>query len=350
VIERADQPPPPARVLIIKPSSLGDVVTAVPVLRGLRRTFPRSRLAWMLSERCSPLMRHDSDLDEVVGFDRRRLGRAWRSPGAAAALTRFLWSLRRGRYDWVIDLQGLARSGIFARATGAPVRAGFADAREGAALFYNHPVRVNESHTVERNIALARALGIDARGEDMTLQVPPEGRTFAEEFSRRHGLGPGGFLVCVPPTRWPTKQYPVRHWRRVVRAMAEELPVVVLGAPGDRELCQAVVEGGPEGLMDLSGQTDIPRMVALIAASAGVICSDSAAKFIAPAVGVGVVTLLGPTRIEQTGPYPRGKAILADIPCQGCLKRRCPHVTCMQVIDPADVISAARDMLAAARN
>ena len=87
-------------------------------------------------------------------------------------------------------------------------------------------------------------------------------------------------------------------------------------------------------------------MVGLIAASGGVVCCDSAAKFIAPAVGVDVVTLLGPTRLERTGPYPRGTAVVANVPCQGCLRRRCRHITCMDLIAPAEVISAARDMLA----
>ena len=87
-------------------------------------------------------------------------------------------------------------------------------------------------------------------------------------------------------------------------------------------------------------------MVGVIAASAGVICSDSAAKFIAPAVGVDVVVLIGPTRVERTGPYLRGRAVLADVPCRGCLKKSCRHLTCMQMIRPAEVVAAAKEMLA----
>ena len=76
------------------------------------------------------------------------------------------------------------------------------------------------------------------------------------------------------------------------------------------------------------------------------LCSDSAAKFIAPAVAVEAITLIGPTRPERTGPYLKGIAITADIPCQGCLRRRCRHATCMEMIAPADVVQAAKDMLA----
>ena len=108
---------PPGKVLIIKPSALGDVVTALPVLRGLRRTFPQARLSWLLSRSCADLVARDPDLDEVVYFDRRGLGRAWHSPAAVRLLWQFLRSLRHGGYDWIIDLQGLLRSGIFSRAT-----------------------------------------------------------------------------------------------------------------------------------------------------------------------------------------------------------------------------------------
>ena len=339
------KPPRPGRVLIIKPSSLGDVVTAVPVLRGLRRTFPQAHIAWMLSTACAALMEGDSDLDEVVLFDRKRLGKAWRSPAAAWRLAALLRALHRGRYDWVIDLQGLFRSGFFARASGAPLRAGFADAREGAWLFYTDRHRPQQPHTVDRNLALARQVGIDARPEDMTLQVPAAGREFGESVCRRLGVPAGGFVVCVPPTRWVTKRYPVRHWRTVVSSLSRRMPVALVGMAGDRELCEEAGGAASERAVNLAGETTVPEMVGLIAASAGVVCSDSAAKFIAPAVGVDAVVLIGPTRIDQTGPYLRGRCVVADVPCQGCLKRRCRHVTCMELIAPQTVIAAAEEML-----
>ena len=337
---------PPARVLLVKPSALGDVVTAVPVLRGLRRTFPDAHIAWLLAKPYAPLMRHDTDLDEVIVFDRHRLGKAWRSAGAGRDLLRFLRALWKGRYDWAIDLQGLLRSGLFCRATRAAVRAGFADAREGAAMFYTLRAADLPPHTVDRNIALARRLGVDARGEDMTLQVPPDGRAFAESVLGRRGLTDRAFLVCVPPTRWPTKRYPVRHWRRVVAALRRDVPVVLLGTAADRGLGAAVADGLGEGVIDLTGQTNVAEMVGVIAASAGCVCCDSAAKFIAPAVGTPVVTLIGPTRVDRTGPYRDGQAVLSPVPCRGCLKRRCRHGTCMELIPPAEVVSAASDMLA----
>jgi len=336
----------PRRVLIVKPSALGDVVTALPVLRGLRRTFGRDvHVAWLVNTACAGLIAHDSDLDECVPFERHRLGKAWWNPAAAAALGRLLRRLRRRRYDWVLDLQGLLRSALLSWATRAPVRAGFADAREGARWFYTDKAHVEaDRHTVDRNVLLARELGIDARGQDMTLQVARSAAEFAAAFAEAHRID-RRFVVCVPPTRWATKLYPVRHWRTVVGRLARSVPVVIAGAPGDRALCAAVADGAPPGVVNAAGKTDVAQMVGLIAASAGVVCCDSAAKFIAPAVGVDVVTLVGPTRVERTGPYLRGRPIVADVPCQGCLRKACRHITCMESIDPEVVIAAAEDML-----
>ncbi len=344
-------PPPPRRALIVKPSALGDVVTALPVLRGLRRSAPESRIDWLIAEPLAPLLKTQTGLDEAVIFERKRLGRAWRSPSAAGALGRLVRRLRSAKYDWVLDLQGLLRSGLLTRATGAPLRAGFADAREGAPAFYTRRIAPRPPHTVDRNIALARALGIDARPEDLRLEVPPDAAGAVRTMLAERGVA-GGYVAAVPPTTWTTKLYPARHWRAVIDRLAARRPVVLAGAPTatERALCAAASEG-VDGAFDLSGQTSLPELVALLAGASVVLCCDSAAKFIAQAVGTPPVVLIGPTRPERTGPYARaaapGVAVVAEVPCTGCLRKRCPHVTCMESIEPGRVVAATERVLEA---
>lgn len=346
----AEALPPPDRVLIVKPSALGDVVTALPVLRGLRRTFPDARIDWLVRDIYAPLIARDPQLDGVVTYDRRLLGRFWRPGEGMRHARRLKRTLREARYDWAIDLQGLLRSALFCRATRASVRAGFADAREGAPLLYTHrfDLLVEQYHTVDRNIELARRLGVDARSEDFTLHVSDAARDEAHRLLSEMELDRDRFLACVPPTRWTTKNYPVRHWRSVLASLADDIPVVVLGGPGDRQLCEDITRG-IGGAGNLAGRTDLPAMVGILSAARAVICCDSAAKFIAQATGVPPVVLVGPTRVHRTGPYPSssvpGREIVADVPCQGCLKKQCSHGTCMQLVRPDRVVEQARELL-----
>ncbi len=337
-------PARPRRILIIKPSSLGDVITAIPVLRGLRRTFPTAHIAWLVNPPLAGILAGEKDLDEVVLFDRRRFGRLARSPAVAAGFVRFCRRLRRRQFDWAIDLQGLFRSGFLARATGARLRAGFANARELAWIFYTHAVPTPAVHTVDRNIALARHLGADARGEDLKLTVTDEARGFVKSFLAENDIGQGRYLVVAPGTRWRNKLYPARNWRRALAELASDAALVLVGAGEERRLCEELAR---PGAINLAGRTTPGQLVALIASAAALVCCDSAANLIAPAVGTHFVTLTGPTRPERTGPYgPLGVALAADVACIGCLKRRCRHATCMQLIDPARVVAAVREALA----
>jgi ADP-heptose:LPS heptosyltransferase len=245
----------------------------------------------------------------------------------------------------------LFRSAFLAWMTGAGVRAGFADCRERVArLFYTHPVRAGAGHAIDRNIAVARALGVDARAGDFRLSLSPQAQASARALLARHNLRPRGFVVVCPGTTWPNKVYPVRHWRKFVAELAQNVPVVLTGdgSPAEHRLCADLAEcAGGRGI-DLAGQTTIPQFAAVIALAGAVVCSDTAANFIGPAVGTPSVALLGPTRAEYIGPYlGRGVALRADLPCLGCRKRSCRHATCMQAIDPARVVEAVRRLLAA---
>ncbi|NLF30005.1 MAG: glycosyltransferase family 9 protein [Planctomycetes bacterium] len=332
--------PAPRNVLIVKPSALGDVITALPVLRGLRRTFGTEvRIDWLLSGSCAAAVAADPHLDAVVLFDRKRYGALWRNAAAVKDFLAFCRKLRAARYDWVLDLQGLFRSGLFTAVTRAPVRAGFQAAREGAALAYTHtlPAAAAPLHTVDRNIALARIVGIDGRGEDFfTLHVPPAARAWADEFAAAYA---DGFVVAAPATRWTTKLYPTRHWRGVLAALARRRPVVLVAGAGEAALTAPLAD--LDGVIDLTGRTTIEQLIALIGAAKGLISGDSAAMHIAAALGTPQVTLIGPTDPARTGPYRvAGGLVTADLPCSGCLRRSCPHRSCMELLAPERVQAA----------
>src|SRR5829696_1755850 len=154
-------PSPPARILILKPSAIGDVVHALPVLNLLRKTYPTAHIAWLVTPACAGLLDGHPQLNEVLRFDRKGYGQGYKSVAALKGLFAFVRSLREQKFDLVLDLQGLFRSGYLAWQTRAPHRVGFRSAREGAPLFYTHRVDVGtaEQHAIERYLTLAEAVG-----------------------------------------------------------------------------------------------------------------------------------------------------------------------------------------------
>src|SRR5438105_337776 len=154
----------PTRIVLIKPSALGDIVHSLPVLTALRQRFPAAHIAWVVNKSYEPLLRGHPDLDETIAFDRNAL----RAGLGDTVLTylRFLARLSNRRFDLAIDLQGLFRTGAMTWASGAPRRMGLSSAREGAAHAYTDCIRVPDAenlHAVDRYWLVAEALGVKTK-------------------------------------------------------------------------------------------------------------------------------------------------------------------------------------------
>ena len=327
-------PSPPGRILIIKPSAIGDVVHTLPVLNLVRRRWPGAHVAWLVTPACAGLLDGHPQLDEVIRFERGRFGTWWRSPGAVAGLFGFGRALRRRAFDLVIDLQGLFRSGWLAGQTRAPVRVGFANARELAPLFYTHRVPVGdaEQHAVERYLTVAEAIGCGRGPVEFRFATDDADRAVVSNF-----LGGGGpYAVLLPGTNWATKRWPVEHFAATVRPLRERfgLRSVVAGGPGDRVLAAQI----PDAL-DLTGRTNLRQLVALLEGAAVVIANDSGPMHIAAALGRPLVTPYGPTSPIRTGPYGRMDTVIRlDIPCSPCYSRHCSHQSCLRWLMPEAVL------------
>lgn len=335
---------PPARVLIIKPSAIGDVVHTLPVLNLVRKRWPAAHVAWLVTPACAGLLDGHPQLDEVIRFERGRFAVGWRSPAAAAALFRFARELRDRKFDLVIDLQGLFRSGWLARRTRAPVRVGFANAREFAPIFYTHRVPVGnvEQHAVDRYLTLAEALGCGREPVEFKFATDDADRAAVSELL---GGGDAPYAVLMPGTNWATKRWPVEHFAATVRPLRDRfgLRTVIAGGPGDRALAARI----PDSL-DLTGRTTLRQLVALLERAAVVIANDSGPMHIAAALGRPLVTPYGPTSPVRTGPYRRMDAVIRlDIPCSPCFSRRCSHQSCLRWLTPDAVLREAARQLRA---
>ncbi len=344
------------RILLIKPSSLGDLVHALPVLQGLRHRFPQATIDWLIATQFMPLVDGHEDVDELIPFDRRRFGQIGRSPRAAAEFVGFLRSLRARRYDLAIDLQGLFRTGFIARLSGAPVRIGFEYAREGAGFFYTHRVRLEnpDLHAVERNYRVSELLGFDDVPISFNLNVSAQTRADARALFGNIGLGSQQQFVAVAPgARWETKVWPPERFTETIDELHKQcdLRCILLGSRDETSLCERIAKGCCSSPINLAGRTALPLLAAVIELADLVLSHDSAAMHLAVALSRPLVCLVGPTNPARTGPYRRGGDVVRlKLDCAPCYLRRlsrCRHGhRCMRELPVEMVVAAVKQRLA----
>jgi len=369
-----------SRILIIKPSAVGDVVHALPVLEKLRRRYPRARIDWLLTPENAEMVRGHPALTNILLFNRREFTNG-RPVGAVSRVLRLIGEIRAARYEMVIDLHGQFRSALFAVASEAPVRIGFGSpirkrtastfqgrqlanipdrgwtgAREGSWFAYSHriPIPTLEVHAVDRYLWVGGLLGFDNEPPEFNLPVSPE----AEERIGRHlaeHAAPGRPLAILSPaTTWETKHWTTDGYAAVARRLVENgYAPVLIGAKGEEALNRFIRERAP-GASDFTGQTSLPDVVALIRRAAVVITNDSGAMHIAAALNRPMVCIFGPTNPVHVGPYGHPEAVIRlDIPCSPCNYRRlsqCPNEhRCMRELTADMVFERVQAALAAAR-
>jgi lipopolysaccharide heptosyltransferase I len=324
--------PDAPRVLIVKPSSIGDIVHALPVLALLRKRYPQAHITWLVSASCSALLDRHPLIDRTMIFHRRG--------NPIFATIRLLARLAVERFDMVIDLQGLSRSAIFGAATRASLRIGPADAREWAYLLYTHriPTGRRTVHAVEGNLRIAEAIGLGREPVEFPLPDDPADRAAIEPLLPRQP-----FAVLIPGTVWKTKRWPVERFAELVRPLRERfnLATVVAGGPSDIKMAAAIPAD-----VNLAGKTTLRQSIALLRKAALVIANDSGPMHIAAALDRPLIALFGPTDPKLTGPYQREDSVLRlAIPCSPCHSRRCSHMSCLRWIRAQDVLSLVESQI-----
>ncbi len=320
----------PRRVLIVRPSALGDVCRTVPVLASLRRAWPEAHIAWVVQDDFTAAIEAHPSLNEVIAFPRNRFGKWWKSPSRAVEVRRWFAGLRRRRFDIAIDCQGLSRSGLIVRASRAPVRIGLRSAREFAWLCYNRRVPEGDgplpTHTVERMLALLEPLGVPAV-RDMRLYAPPHTMNWWKERQRQLGMIDGKpYAVLAPGSRWISKRWPIDRFAELIEPLLHRgfERVILIGSNSERAQVKPLLErfGMPDSgacetsddpqrpIVDLVGCTDIAQTMAVIAGAGMVVANDSAPLHMAVGFDRPCIALFGPTDPAAVGPYARAECVV----------------------------------------
>ena len=336
---------PPKKILIVKPSSLGDVVHSLPFLNSIRSCFPKAEIHWVIAKGLEGLLQGHPMIDRLVVINKDLWKKISRAAQTVREVKGLFQSLRDEGYDLAVDLQGLLRSGLITMASRAPVRIGFAEAREGSRLFYNHKVRGGKDvHAVERYMKIAGALGCDTEEIIFTFPFPKK------QADAAGGIGEisGDYCVIVPGARWKTKVWPAENFGEA----ASMLPLrsVVIGSGPDAEIAERVVSSSGGKAVSVAGRTTLPELIGIMRGARLVISNDSGPMHIAAACGVPVVAIFGPTSPERTGPYGRSHVVVkSSASCSPCFRKRCSDLKCMKEITAASVYEHLRSLLKTGR-
>lgn len=317
-------------ILVVKPSSLGDVLHAFPAVDLLRREYPEAGISWLVNEEYAGLIDLLPSVDEAILFPRHRLARA-RHWHECLPLVR---DLRQRNFDLAIDFQGLLRSALLAWLSGAPARIGFHSARECGRMFYTEKVMVpaNLRHAVERNVFLVRsALGLEGEMRLPPLRQHHDFAKFARQLLAQHRLDADGELLAVAPgARWASKRWSEGQFARTLDLVVRERPdtaVWLLGSEDERALAEEVRSACRVAKpANLAGETNLGALCELLRVSSALLTNDSGPMHLAAALGTPTVAIFGPTSAALTGPYGSGHRVF-EAPCAAgpCHRRTCPQ-------------------------
>jgi heptosyltransferase-1 len=331
------------KILIVRLGALGDLIHAVPAAAALRRTFPLARIDWLVD------VRHRELLDLVPVINRRIAIKT----SSAGSLIDAIKELRRSRYDVALDLQGLLKSAVLARASGAERVIGFPAAllrERTAALFYTEAAGVDATHVIRKNLSMLKALGIDIAG----IEFPIESRRPGVVAAARQRLGLGDtdpFAIINPGAAWPNKRWPPVYFGELAAALAKRhgLRSVVLWGPGEQALAETVVAASHESAA-VSPETTLADLVSLAKAATLMVSGDTGPIHIAGAVGTPVVGIYGPTNPERNGPWASQDMTVSRFEHCSChYLRQCRAKRwCLLDISPREVLELIDERLAAA--
>ncbi len=298
-----------SNILIIKPSSLGDVVRCLPILAALRQRYPQAHISWLVRPDCAAILTHIPELDEIIEFDRKKFGKMAASFSALRDFITFLRHLRRKKFDLILDLQGLFRSGFLAFASGAPIRIGFAHARELAPLFYTHRIKIPQEreHVVISNWRFMDYLGLGQLENRYPLPVDPAAAQSAQLIFRENGLPPDHpYIVMLIGGTEPRKRWPAKSFADLAQSIQikYDIPSILLGA-GSEELAIAnqIIDLSKVKILNLVSRTSLQQLIAIVKKARLVVGNDSGPLHVAAAAEVPVIGLYGPTNPAVVGPY-----------------------------------------------
>ncbi|WP_018693851.1 glycosyltransferase family 9 protein [Algicola sagamiensis] len=345
------QPTSPKKILIIRLSAIGDVVMASGLIPSLKKAYPDASLTWLVEPMAADLLKENDALDEVILWPKaqwKQLFKEKKYRELFRVVREFVRMLRAKKFDLALDTQGLIKSAIWAKLSGAKRRIGL-DSREGSNRLVTETLTIDRDHPhiSSEYRQLAEHLGAKPDWYRMSLPFSSKTHQQVQHYLSEAGIQ-GDYYVICPYTTRPQKHWFDDYWLSLAKQLAENdgLPILVLGGPGDQSNAALLCEQSEGALMNFAGKTRLLEAVALLDQAKGVIGVDTGLTHMSIARRTPTVALFGSTRPYLNTMQDNATVIYHRYECSPCHRRpTCDgRFDCLREIKPEEVLQVLQDV------
>ncbi len=342
-------------ILIVKLSAIGDVVHSLPLLEVLKKNYPGARIDWLVEEDSSQILEGHECIDNLVVSRRKSWTRRFLGAGEKQLVLReighFLSRLRSEKYDLVIDLQGLFKSGILTGISRGRRKIGTTGGREGSVFFLTeppYPVNYNQ-HALNRYLKIGKYLNCNSHSWKGDIPVEKRDKEKVNSIVESKGIKGKKLVAISPMAKWRTKLWEPHKFASLADRIKKDLgaEVIFTGSKGDGKAIEHILSMMDTRAVNLAGIINLKELACLYRICRAVVSTDTGPMHIAAATGYPVVIgLFGSTSPLRTGPYgEKNRVIRSGEECSPCFRKRCRDMSCMRNITVEMVYYAVREII-----
>jgi lipopolysaccharide heptosyltransferase II len=330
----------PPRIWVVGVDWLGDVIFSTPLLRAIKKRYPKCYLAYSAPTRCAEILEGNPYVDEIIPYEESVfLKDIFKN-------TIFVQKLRKSKFDIALFLHRSVTRAFLAWCAGIPQRTGFSTLKRHWILTERLSAPGPQTHRTLRYLRTLGSLEIPPDGSHVEVHVTADGRREWERLKHESPLGEQAhFAVLHPGGNWALKRWPLERFAQTVRVLEKRgIWTVICGQAKEAALSKKLMQlANSSKTVSFCGKTSLKALVAMIGESRFVISNDSGPLHIAAGLSRPLIGLFGPTVPQQTGPLSKGPVTVLQnkVGCElPCYFSTCHHHSCMESLSPESVNSA----------
>jgi len=336
------------RLLIVNVNWLGDVLFSTPAIRALRKHLPSAHLACLVPSRCTPILRNNPNLNEVISYEDQRPLAAW------AGLIHLIGELRKRHFDQAIFFHRSRTKVFLAASAGIKERIGYSTPLKNRSLTRVYDAPSEKIHRIDYFLGLLRSMGIPPDGRTLDFFPDPGAEPGLGRLLESRGVFKGSdYAVVHAGGNWALKQWPADYFVEWIRLFLNKFPykIILCGTKPEEGISKKIQSRFSEKeVVSLCGETSLDALAILLRQARFVLSNDSGPLHLAASQNTRILALFGPTAPGITGPVSKNRMALLrkDVGCEiPCYFRACDYRVCMDWLKPQEVFEKTLELLSA---